>query len=222
MVARAQSFSSAFTQPSGKPLRFGSVLYKHGRSEARQVEHMGLTPLHLSFRRRQVSQAFSTRRLGVFLLVTCSCTPEPSVNTSIPTVYGFCARSNSFLHPHLTSCGSHRPSKYSRIQVAATLTQVRSIRSEHRLPMSQLLAVNLLSKKVLRTAVSSAVDRTVCKKHAPRQDLRVLQRPSLKYLSPFILVVFINYNFVIIYFKALKLLIKSLYYKILNVFINCN
>ena len=34
------------------------------------------------------------------------------------------------------------------------------------------------------------------------------------------LIIFINYNFIIAYFKTLKLLIKDLYYKILNIFIN--
>ena len=66
------------------------------------------------------------------------------------------------------------------------------------------------------------VPRIVSEKRAPRQDLRVLRRPLLKYLSLSMPIIFMNYNLIIACFKALKLLIKGLYYKILNVFANCN
>ena len=55
-----------------------------------------------------------------------------------------------------------------------------------------------------------------------RQDLRVLQSILLNNISLFILSYICNNNLIITYFKALKLLIKSLYYKILNIFINYN
>ena len=55
-----------------------------------------------------------------------------------------------------------------------------------------------------------------------RQDLRVLQSILLNNISLFVLFYFYNNNFIITYFKALKLLIKGLYYKILNIFTNCN
>ena len=55
-----------------------------------------------------------------------------------------------------------------------------------------------------------------------RQDLRVLQSTLLNNIILFVLFCFYNNNFVITCFKALKLLIKVLYYKILNVFTNYN
>ena len=63
---------------------------------------------------------------------------------------------------------------------------------------------------------------SMAKNVSKRQDLRVLQSTSPNNISLSVLSYFRNNNFIITYFKVLKLLIKSLYYKILNVFTNCN
>ena len=62
----------------------------------------------------------------------------------------------------------------------------------------------------------------IAKNVSKRQDLRVLQSTLLNNAILFISSCFYNNNLIIIYFKVLKLLVKVLYYKILNIFTNYN
>ena len=69
---------------------------------------------------------------------------------------------------------------------------------------------------------TAAALESMAKNVLKRQDLRVLQSTLSNNASLSVSSRFCNNNLIVAYFKALKLLIKGLYYKIPNVFANYN